>query len=315
MNKIILYITILLCSADLIAQDSLTFQSEEILIKVKHGNLSATLLTPQTDKMTPVVLIIAGSGPTDRDGNNAFMKNNSLKMLAEALALNGIASLRYDKRGIGESKMVGIPEDSLDLEIYIEDAVKCIEQLKAEGFEKIFVAGHSEGSLIGMVAAVQVNIAGYISIAGMGESLYTTLTRQMEPQPEFVRNKVNEILLSLLDGKKVDNVDPMLHSLFRPSVQPFLISFLQYQPTEEIKKVTVPTLIIQGSTDIQVSVEDARKLHEALPAASISIIEGMNHILKDVEINRTINLTTYNQPDLPINTVFIDTITQFILNN
>jgi len=221
----------------------------------------------------------------------------------------------YDKRGIGKSGMMGLPEDSLDFKIYIDDAIQCIQKLQSDGYTKIFIAGHSEGSLIGMIAATHKDVAGYISIAGMGEPLYYTLTRQMEAQPEFVRNKVDEILLLLLEGKKVDDVDPMLYSLFRPSVQPFLISFLQYHPVEEIKKVTVPTLIIQGSTDIQVSVEDAQKLHEALPTATLLIIEGMNHILKNAEMDRTKNITTYNLPDLPINITLTDTITQFILNN
>lgn len=297
------------------AQDSSSYVAKEVRVNIDKGAIFGTLIQPNVNKENIVVLIIAGSGPTDRDGNNAFMRNNSLKMLSESLGENGIATFRYDKRGIGESTLEEIPEDSMNFENFIDDAILCLKMLDSIGFQKIFIAGHSEGSLIGMVAATQFPVTGYISLAGMGEPLYETLTRQLAPQPEYIRRKADEVLVCLLEGQKVDKIDPMLQSLFRPSIQPFIISFLQYHPTEEIKKLKIPTLIVQGSTDIQVSIVDAQKLHEALPTSTLTIIEGMNHVFKNAEMDRMKNLATYYQPDLPINKELTDTITQFIFNN
>ena len=82
---------------------NLMAQEEAVVLQTPTGDIYGTLLTPERNNNLPVVLLIAGSGPTDRNGNNPLMTNNSLKMLAELLAKNGIASLRYDKRGISAS--------------------------------------------------------------------------------------------------------------------------------------------------------------------------------------------------------------------
>ena len=154
---------------------------ENVLLKTKTGNIEGTLLFPDSIKIFPVVLIIAGSGPTDRDGNNPSMTNNSLKMLAESLCKNGIASLRYDKRGIAKSRSAGLNEADLRFENYIDDASAWIDFLaKDKRFSQIIIIGHSEGSLIGMVAAQNKYVDKFISIAGMGESLDITIKKQLK---------------------------------------------------------------------------------------------------------------------------------------
>lgn len=289
-------------------------QTEKVVtLKTETGDLEGTLLIPETDKVIPVAFIIAGSGPTDRDGNNPMMKNNSLKMLASELSNNEIASLRYDKRGIANSKNAGLKESDLRFENYIEDAEGWIDFLKQDNrFGDIIVIGHSEGSLIGMIASQQENVAKFISIAGPGQSADKTITEQLKSQPPIVLEQSSPILNKLVQGETVENVPPMLNSLFRPSVQPYMISWFKYDPQKEIAKLEKPVLIIQGSTDIQVSVKDAEKLAKANQNAGKQIIKGMNHIMKEAELDRQKNIQTYNQPELPLIPELIKVIVDFI---
>ena len=289
-------------------------QSEKIVtLTTESGTLEGTLLIPETKAMIPAALIIAGSGPTDRDGNNPMMKNNSLKMLSTELLKNGISTLRYDKRGIGKSKNAGLKESDLRFENYIEDAKGWIKFLKHnKGFDQIIVIGHSEGSLIGMIASQEKDVDKFISIAGVGQSADKTIREQLKAQPAIVLEQSTPILNKLIQGKMVKNVPPMLTSLFRPSVQPYLISWFKYDPQKEIAKLKKPVLIVQGSTDIQVSVKDADKLAKANQKAKKQIIKGMNHFLKEAELDRQKNIQTYNQPELPLKTELIKVLIDFI---
>ncbi len=190
--------TIIFTTATLLLMISNLFagQSEKVVIlKTGTGKLEGTLLIPEAKVTIPVALIIAGSGPTDRDGNNPMMKNNSLKMLATELLKNGIASLRYDKRGISKSKNAGLKESDLRFENYIEDTEGWIEFLKQDKrFCEIIVIGHSEGSLIGIIASQQKNVAKFISIAGAGQSADKTIREQLEAQPLIVLEQASPIL-------------------------------------------------------------------------------------------------------------------------
>jgi len=245
-----------------------------------------------------------------------MMKNNSLKMLAEKLCENGIASLRYDKRGIAASMEAGLSESKLRFENYIDDAVAWIELLKQrKQFSEIIVIGHSEGSLIGMIASQKTDVDAYVSIAGVGQSADKTLKEQLKSQPQIVIDAAFPIIDSLVQGKIVENFDPMLNSLFRLSVQPYIISWFKYDPQTEIKKLKIPILIVQGTTDIQVSVDDANKLANANRNSRLEIIEGMNHIFKEAVLERSQNISTYSQPDLPVKKELIEVIIDFIKNN
>ena len=287
----------------------------EISLTTETGNIHGTLLLP-TKKPIPIALLIAGSGPTDRNGNNPQMKNNSLKMLSEGLLKENIATLRYDKRGIGESKEAGIDESKLRFEDYINDAVGWITMLKQDDrFSKIIVIGHSEGSLIGMIAANKGKADAYISIAGSGKSTGNLIKEQLKAQPQQIIDLAYPIIDSLSNGKTVDNIPPFLFSLFRPSIQSYMISWMKYDPVLEIKNLTIPTLILQGSTDIQVSMEDARLLSNANDNSELKIINGMNHIFKEVESDLEINLSTYNNPNLPIIIELQESIIGFIRRN
>lgn len=286
-----------------------------VQLETKTGTLEGTLFVPNGVEDFPVVLIIAGSGPTDRDGNNPAMKNNSLKMLATELLKKGIASLRYDKRGIGKSIKSGTKEKNLRFEHYISDAKGWIELLKKdERFNGIIVIGHSEGSLLGMVASQEKGVDKFISIAGPGQSADKILKDQLKLQPPEVLKIALPIIDKLVKGETVSNVNPMLYSLFRPSIQPYMISWFKYDPSQEIAKLKIPVLIIQGSTDIQVSERDAKMLAEANWKAEKKIIKGMNHIFKEVELDRLENIQTYNQPKLPIKQKLTEAVVGFIKN-
>ncbi len=303
-----LFLTIL--NAQNTKQD--TFKETNVTLKINIDQLYGTLTVPDDVKKCPVALIIAGSGPTDRNGNNPMMKNNSLKMLAEALAKNGIASLRFDKRGIGESKASAVTESSLVFENYTEDAKSWINFLKQDKrFTQLTVIGHSEGSLIGMIAGAKAN--KFISIAGAGEPADKLLKSQISSKSnKQVEDMTFPIIDSLKAGNKVNKVDPLLNSLFRASIQPYLISWFKYDPQIEIKKLTVPVLIIQGNNDLQVSVKDAENLSQANKNAELVIIDKMNHVLKIIDGDKQANMASYNNENLPVSETMVNKIVSFI---
>ncbi|SHM49095.1 alpha/beta hydrolase [Flavobacterium chilense] len=289
-----------------------TFKESPLVLKINVVEIFGTLTTPATGTKFPVALIISGSGPTDRDGNNAMMKNNSLKLLAEALAKNGIASLRYDKRGIGESKAAAVAESSLVFENYTEDVKSWINLLKQDKrFSKVIVIGHSEGSLIGMIAGAKAD--KFISIAGSGESADKLIKTQIASKAnKQLEDLTFPIIDSLKGGNNVKKVDPMLNSLFRPSIQPYLISWFKYNPQTEIKKLTVPVLVVQGNNDLQVTVKDAELLSQANKNAELLIVDKMNHVMKIIDGDVQANMASYNNENLPISEVMTNKIISFI---
>lgn len=291
------------------------FTSSPFNLKTLSGTLYGTLELPANkDQGTPVILIIAGSGPTDRDGNSAMIpgKNNSLKMVAEELAENGFASVRYDKRGIGQSQIAGMSEEDLRFEDYVNDAIAWLEKLNDDGrFSRIGIFGHSEGSLIGMLAAARFDTEVFVSVSGAGRSAGDLILEQLTGQPEEIILEATRIISELEAGNLVYDVSPMLSSLFRPSVQPYLISWFEYDPAIEITKLTCPVLIVQGSTDIQVGAKDSEILHQSYPGSTYQLIEGMNHILKNAPIDPAENLATYGNAEIPLADGFMKALVSF----
>lgn len=292
---------------------------EEVSVKVDDGTLYGTLQWPEGKHLLestkhPIALIIAGSGPTDRNGNSVLTgENNSLKMLAEGLAKAGIATLRYDKRMVAESSAFNISERELRFNDYINDAVTWIDKLKNDSrFSEIYVIGHSQGSLVAMVAVRKAKADGFISIAGPGQTIDQTFKKQVSSLEIELKQETYRILDSLKSGETVLNIDYRLNSLFRPSIQPFLISYMRFDPQREIGKLSVPVLIIQGTTDMQVSTEDAESLKWANKKAKLVIIEGMNHVLKESSRELDENIATYNRPDLFLAPGLIEEISKFI---
>lgn len=281
---------------------------------MEGGNLKAALqLTKETH--APIAIIIAGSGATTKDGNTIGMgENNSLKMLAEDLAKQGIASIRFDKRGIAENAALISSEKDFTIDQYTKDVEQLIQYAKEdERFTSVHIIGHSEGSLIGMLAARNEEVDSFISLAGAGRATDAILLDQLQGQlPPALLSKTEQILTSLKAGKTVKEIPVELQALFRESVQPNLISWLQQQPTTIIQQLTMPVLIVQGTTDLQITSVDAEALKAAKDTAELVYIDGMNHVLKNAPIQRDANLATYANPSLPLADTLVKTITQFI---
>lgn len=295
---------------------SQALKGSEIQLKTPTGILYGTELITKSDEPQPVVLIIAGSGPTDRNGNSTLIprQNNSLKLLAEGLANHGIASIRYDKRGIGKSASAAPKEADLLFETYVQDAALWIQKLKADArFSSITIMGHSEGSLVGILAAQRTGANAFISVAAPARNASQVLREQLRSQlPTVLWQESERILAALEQGKQAASVSPELNELFRASVQPYLISWFRYTPAQEIKRLTMPVLIVQGTTDIQVPVSEAQALKMAKPDAELKIIEGMNHVLKAVPPDPKQQIASYSEPRLLIVPELVEVIYQFI---
>ena len=265
----------------------------------------------------PAVLIIAGSGPTDRNGDSTApgVRPATLRLIAEGLAAQGISSLRFDKRAIGASAGAATTEEELRFTTYVDDAVAWANLLRQQrGVSCVVILGHSEGALIAALAAARTPTCGLIEVAGMGRPMGDVLADQLRAAPMDVnlRATAMTILGELRAGRTVANVPDPLAPLFRPSVQPYLISQLNIDPAQAIGAVRMPTLIMQGGHDLQVGVTDAQRLRTTRLDARVVILDGVNHVLKDAPAERGANLATYADPSLPLNPAVVSLITEFV---
>ena len=286
-----------------------------VRVKTLTGSISGSLVVPKDAAgKIPVVLIIADSGPTDRDGNNpkADINGNTYKLLANDLGRGGIATLRYDKRLVGES-VSSVKESQLSMEDYNDDAVSLINMLNDDTrFSKIILFGHGEGSLVAMMAMIDEPIKGFISAEGPGEQADKILTEEMKSKAAFLSVEFKTILDSLRKGKTTDNVDPQLYFIAAPSKQHFLMSLCRLVPQRGMKRIKFPVLIVQGTTDLTVPVENAEKLKKAKSDAVLLMIKDMNHILKAAPADRDQNMATYSKPDLPLKPELVPAMVDFI---
>ena len=245
------------------------------------------------------------------------MKNNSLKLLGQALASKGIAALRYDKRGIAESPAAALREEDLRFETYVADAVQWINWLRRDPrFFRVGVIGHSEGSLIGILAAKQAKADALVSIAGAGRSAPALIREQLDTKlSQDLKASSDRILDELVAGQTVPDVPKDLMALYRPSVQPYLISRFKYDPAREIVALEIPVLIVQGTTEppnLSWRREAARLSQERRDSSGI--IDGMNHVLKHATLP-TEQQAAYTDPSLPIKAQALEEITTFLVTN
>ncbi len=299
-------------------RDSSDKDSSEVKLETANGTLYATLDLPVSKGPWPVVLILAGSGPTDRDGNQPTMKNDSLRMVGKALAAYGVAALRCDKRGVAKSTVAGPAEDKLRFENYVDDAASWVKQLRSDHrFNAVVIAGHSEGSLVGILAAKKEPIDAFVSIAGAGRDVASLLREQLKGQmPDDLYQQSSHIIDELAAGRKVEDPPATLMMLFRPSVQPYLMSWMKYDPAKEIAGLKIPILVVQGTTDVQISLEDQKLLANGNKNARLATIDKMNHVLKSAaEKSLLSQVASYSDPSLPLAPHLMDEIFRFLDGN
>ncbi|HEX6039368.1 alpha/beta hydrolase [Longimicrobium sp.] len=287
--------------------------ADTVQLAVPGGILHGTLLRPAGAGPYPVALILAGSGPTDRDGNNPFGgHNDSLRKLAEGLAEHGVASIRFDKRGVAASIDAGPDEYDLRFDTYVDDAARWLRRLRADRrFSRVVVVGHSEGSLIGMIAARAGRAHGFVSLAGLGSRPGIVFRAQIRESSPSVASSADSIFTLLEAGQLVRRVPPDLEFVFRRSVQPYFISLLRRDPVREIVRLRVPVLLVQGTADIQVPADEVQLLARALPRARVLLLEGMNHILVEAPMDRAGNMATYNEPARPLAPGLVEAVAAF----
>ena len=305
MVRVILYLVFYVVGVSVtIAQ----VKSEEILLKNKDIELPGTLTYNQTN--VPLIIWIHGSGNIDRNGNQAPMiKANYIKQFRDSINKYNIAFYSYDKRTASQKNM-SILKNGVHFKDYVTDTKKAIHHFKSDKrFSKIILVGHSQGSLVAMLASEKVD--QLISIAGPGMSADKTIIKQIQEKAPFLDSITKAHFKELISTGKIENVNPMLISIFRKENQSFLSSWIQFNPKKEIQKIKIPILLVNGDKDLQVKESDARDLHKANPNAEIKIIKKMNHVLK--EVNSDIeNQTSYLKPDFPLSSELIKTILKFI---
>lgn len=228
-------------------------RSEAIELRTPTSVLSGTLDVPPRMGPWPVVLLIAGSGPTDRGGNQqrALLFNDALKQLGRGLAARRVAAFRYDRRGVGESAAAAPEEKDFRIEMLADDAAAWITMLRDDGrFSTVAIAGHSEGSLVGMLAAGRSAPDGFVSLAGPGRPFAEVLRDQLQRNLDGdLRREALRIVDELVAGRTVEVARQEFALLFRPSVQPYRISTFRYDPARELASLSVPVLVVQGTTD------------------------------------------------------------------
>jgi pimeloyl-ACP methyl ester carboxylesterase len=290
---------------------------EPIRLVTKTGDLHGTIDLPAGRGPFPIVVILAGSGPTDRDGNQPQLKNDSLKMLGQGLAKRGIAALRYDRRGNGESAAACRKEEELRFDMLADDAAAWVDLLRKDcRFTKVGIIGHSEGSLVGILAAKRSKADAFVSLAGTGRDapsgLRAQLARNLPPAYSELKEKSDQIITELAAGRTVPEVPKLLESLFRPAVQPYLISYFKYDPAREISTLNIPILLVQGTTDLQVLMDDAKVLASAKKDAQWLEIPEMNHTLKQA---KTLDeqAAAYSDPKLPLAPGLVEGVSEFLI--
>jgi hypothetical protein len=283
-----------------------------------QGPLEGTLL--EAGKSAPVVLIIPGSGPTDRDGNNPLgVTAAPYRLLAEALAAKGVSSARIDKRGMFGSKAAVADANKVTIADYAADTHNWVDAIhKRTGAKCVWVLGHSEGALVALASAQNPDgMCGVILVSGAGRRMSDIIREQLRANPANapVLDSAMAAIDSLEQGRHVDVTDmhPALQRLFAPQVQDFLIDMFRQDPARLAAAVKLPMLIVQGERDVQVSVADAKALATAQPKARLVLIPAMNHVLKDVASDdRAANVATYADPSLPVDSTAVDAIASFV---
>ncbi|MBO9730887.1 MAG: alpha/beta fold hydrolase [Chitinophaga sp.] len=248
--------------------------------------LYGTLTLPEGQPHSPVVLIIAGSGPTDRNGNSLFLpatEGFSYQQLAAGLAAHGIASLRYDKRGTGQSTASNKPLTALTLDDFVADAAACVDHLERSGqFANVSVIGHSEGGVIGLALAGRQPMKCLIALSTPGEAIDKVLLEQLKPRlADSLYQQSVSILEGLRENKTPDRVPADLNMFFNKGTFGYWKSAVRFDPCAMLALTQLPVLVVGGAADVQVTPAQVTMLQDCKPGTQLVLIEGMTHALKN----------------------------------
>ena len=285
--------------------------------EVAIDGLAGTLLSPETAAPPAAALIIAGSGPTDRNGNSHLgLRTDSYKLLAEELARHGIATLRFDKRGIGSSRSTR-PEAEVVVQHFVDDVVTLTRWLATRvQTRQVFLIGHSEGGTLALLAAKSVNPGGIVLLTAPGRTLATIL-REQYTRAGASRDLAGEalaIIATLERGEEVADVNPRLAAAFRPSVQPYLRSSITIDPAAIAREQDFPMLMVGGGRDFQIGKSDFDALGAARADAEAYWDPDMAHTLKPSRSDPQSVQRAYTDPTAPLATGLADRVAEFILS-
>lgn len=276
-------------------------------IEVNGGTLYGKITGSTKD---PVVIIIAGSGPTDMDGNSPLVQGRADYFLEMAEKLPGrhVSVFCYDKRTAGKSAE-SFNHIEPDFNLLVSDAVAVIRYVKKMGYEKIVILGHSEGALVGMLAALLEPVDGYISLGGPGYPIDIILEKQLRTQlPDDALEF--QVIRSLREGMTVPTVSDD-HPLFSLPNQEYVLSWMEHDPSQIIRRLQIPVLIIHGMADLQVGADNFYALQNAAPTGKTLVISDMNHVLKQVKTEDE-NAASYTDPSFPVHGELLEGVIGFV---
>lgn len=274
-----------------------------------NDNIYGSIVEPKSRSNSNLVIFIGGSGPIDRDGNQSFMKCDMFKKLAYSLSEKGISSFRYDKRVVTQIRK-GKLDKKITFDDFVSDAIAIIDFFESK-YNSIVIAGHSQGSLVGLLS-INEGVSGFISLSGAGRTIDMVIEDQISKTAPMLLEDTKNIFKILRSGKITEDFPLPLYSLFNIEIQPFMISWMQYDPKKIIAKIPIPSLIINGDSDLQVDEKEAKLLYNSAQNSEILIVKNMNHVLVEIEGDELKNVKSYNNPDLKISELVIEKMVEFI---
>jgi len=282
----------------------------EINISISE-NINGTIVKPANESKSNLIILIGGSGPTDRNGNQSFARCDVLKKLAHYFSDYGISSFRYDKRIVTQIRNGNIDKNIM-FDDFVNDAKSVINFFKKK-YKNIVLVGHSQGSLVGLLS-INSDVSGFISLAGVGQPIDKVLEYQISKSAPSLLKETKETLKIMKNGNTTENYPISLSSIFNIDIQPFMINWMKYNPSDIISKISIPSLIINGDKDLQVNIEEAELLYRSAKNSELLIVKNMNHVLVEIEGDDLDNAKSYNNPKLGLSKIALNKIIDFILN-
>jgi hypothetical protein len=271
-------------------QPPFPYATEDVSFSCEDHMLAGTLTLPNQAAEAPVLLLITGSGPQNRD--EELMGHKPFAVIADAFAREGIATLRYDDRGTAESTGDFAAATTAD---FAADAAAGIRFLREKGFRKVGALGHSEGGTIVFLLAGSPDTPEdarpdfIVSMAGMADRGDSTLVRQTEAM--LKTQGVPGAVAKLATGKVVRQMKKQ---------KPWGPYFLALDPSEAISATRCPVLALNGEKDMQVIPKyNLDKIRALLPSADTRLYPDLNHLFQHCGTGLSIEYATIEETISP----------------